>query len=74
MVVLVTATQYEALEALARHGSIKAAAHRLGLTPTAVVHRLRKVRRRTGLTTPQLMFTLGQGRVSIQDGFWLEAV
>ena len=70
---VVTATQHEALEALARCGSIKAAAHDLGLTPTAVTHRLRKVRKRTGMTTIQLVHRLGQGRVSVQDGFWLDA-
>ncbi len=70
---VLTATQYEALEALARCGSIKAAAHDRGLTKTAIQHRLRKVRKRTGMTTYQLILRLGQGRVSIQDGFWREA-
>lgn len=70
---VLTATQHEALEALARCGSIKAAAHDRGLTPTALQHRLRKVRRRTGLTTIQLVHRLGQGRLVVQDGFWREA-
>lgn len=70
---LVTAAQHEALEALARHGSMKAAAYGLGITRAAVEHRLKKVRKRTGLTTPQLMHRLGQGRVLVQDGFWREA-
>lgn len=70
---VVTATQHEALEALARCGSIKAAAHDLGIGTWALQHRLRKVRRRTGMTTLQLVHRLGQGRVSVQDGFWLEA-
>jgi DNA-binding transcriptional LysR family regulator len=70
---LVTATQYEALEALARCGSIKAAAHDRRLNRSAIQHRLRKVRRRTGLTTYQLIHRLGQGKVVIQDGFWHEA-
>lgn len=70
---VVTATQYEALEALARCGSLKAAAHDRGVTKAAIEHRLKKVRKRTGMTTIQLVHRLGQGRVSIQDGFWREA-
>jgi DNA-binding transcriptional LysR family regulator len=70
---VVTATQYDALEALARYGSIKRAAYGLGVSHAAVEHRLKKVRKRTGLTTHQLMHRLGQGRVSVQDGFWYEA-
>lgn len=71
--VVVTATQYEALVALACHGTMKVAAHALGITVSAFDHRMRKVRRRTGLTTLQLTYRLGQGRVCVQDGFWLEA-
>lgn len=70
---VVTGTQHEALEALARHGTIKGAAHDLGITVWALQHRLRKVRRRTGMTTIQLVHRLGQGRVCVQDGFWRDA-
>lgn len=73
MSVVVTATQYGALEALARCGSLKAAAYDLGITKAAIEHRLKKVRKRTGMTTIQLVHRLGQGRVAIQDGFWLDA-
>ena len=70
---VVTQTQHEALEALARHGSMKAAAYAMGVTKAAVEHRIKKVRKRTGLTTYQLLHRLGQGRVSVQDGFWADA-
>lgn len=70
---VVTATQHEALEALARHGSMKAAAYALGVSTQALKRRLGKVRRRTGLTTYQLLHRLGQGLVDVQEGFWLDA-
>lgn len=73
MSVVVTVTQYEALEALARHGTMKVAAYSLGITTPALKRRMGKVRRRTGLTTYQLLHRLGQGRIDVQDGFWLDA-
>lgn len=69
--VVVTPTQYAAIEALARHGTLKLAAHELDVSVFALIHRLRKVRRRTGLTTLQVMVRYGQDRIDIQDGFWL---
>lgn len=55
--------QLAALGALAEHGSLKAAAHALGITPTALEHRLRKARERNeGRTTLQLVYRLGQER------------
>lgn len=71
--VTVTTTQHDVLVALVRYGTMKRAAHSLGITGSAFAHRMRKVRKRTGLTTVQLTHRLGAGQVLIQDGFWLEA-
>lgn len=69
--VVATTTQYEALQALALHGSMKVAAHRLSITDTALRHRLANLRGRSRMTTVQLVYALGTGRVVVQDGFWL---
>jgi hypothetical protein len=51
--------QREALEALVKEGSEKAAAYALGITLSALQHRLTSARVRNSLTTYQLCAALG---------------
>lgn len=71
--VIVTPTQYAAIEALARRGTLKTAAAHLDISIWALHHRLRKVRARTHLTNVQLTHYLGAGLVDVQDTIWADA-
>ncbi len=68
--ILATATQYEALAALVRCGTIKEASIDLDITRYAFDWRMRKLRNRTRLTNVQLAAEYGADRIQVELEFW----
>ncbi len=66
-----TPRQLAALRAYVTHGGVKQAAFALGVSESTVKHSLQALRDRTGLTTPQLAYRLGQSDGPDQLELWL---